>query len=44
MWDSGPIKVWLEDGDDDVAIVRIDTQVGTIKIAGVVFWDGKKRI
>jgi hypothetical protein len=39
MWDSGAIGISLEDADDDVAIVRIDTPAGTIKIAGAVFWN-----
>jgi hypothetical protein len=39
MWD-GLIKVFLEDGEGDVAIVRIDTPAGVIKIAGSLLWDG----
>jgi hypothetical protein len=34
MWD-GLIKVFLEDGEGDVAIVRIDTPAGVIRSPGL---------
>lgn len=41
MWDSWAIGVSIEDADGDVVIVRIETPVGTVKIAGSVFIDGR---